>query len=225
MAAVSPAEVVAQAQGQAGEIYTCTDAKGRRLTSDRPILECNDRDQRVLNRDGSLKTVRPPTQTAEERAEVEARERRAQEARLALAEQVRRDRNLMQRYRDEAAHRKARDDALANIRDASARTWARFDQLVKERKPLKDEAEFYAKGPLPPALKAQIESNEASLAAVNEAARVQQSEMNRINRQFDAELERLRKLWAGAAPGSLGPLVVAPAPADETQATPVRPTR
>jgi hypothetical protein len=213
------------AQAQTGDIYTCIDAKGRRLTSDRPILECNDREQRVLNRDGSLKTVRPPTQTAEERAEAEARERRAQEARLAQAELVRRDRNLMQRYRDEAAHRKAREDALVNIRDAAARTWARFDQLIKERKPLNDEAEFYAKGPLPPVLKAQIESNEASLAAINEAARVQQAEIGRITRQFDAELERLRKLWGGAAPGSLGPLVAAPAPAESASDAPVRPPR
>ena len=29
-------------------IYTCTDAKGRKLTSDRPIPECHDREQRVL---------------------------------------------------------------------------------------------------------------------------------------------------------------------------------
>jgi len=28
----------------------------------------------------------------------------------------------------------------------------------------------------------------------------------RINRLYDAELDRLRRLWAGAPPGSLGPM-------------------
>jgi len=34
----------------------------------------------------------------------------------------------------------------------------------------------------------------------------QQSEVGRISALFDAELARLRKLWGGAEPGSLGPL-------------------
>ena len=34
----------------------------------------------------------------------------------------------------------------------------------------------------------------------------QQSEVVRINHNYDVELARLRKLWAGAQPGSLGPL-------------------
>lgn len=208
-----------------GEIYTCVDARGNRLTSDRPIPECNDRDQRVLNRDGSLKSVRPPPQTADERAEAEARERKAAEARLAQAENVRRDRNLMQRYRDEASHQKARQEALANVRQANERTWARFDELVKERKPLNDEAEFYANRNLPINLKAQLEANDASLSAVMEAARVQQAEIARLNRQYDAELERLKRLWAGTPPGSMGPLVVPAAPPTSGNDAPVRPSR
>jgi len=42
---------VAQA---ATTIYSCTDASGKKLTSDRPIAECANRDQRVLNADGSV---------------------------------------------------------------------------------------------------------------------------------------------------------------------------
>jgi hypothetical protein len=33
--------------------YTCVDRKGNKRSSDRPIPECNDREQRVLNKDGS----------------------------------------------------------------------------------------------------------------------------------------------------------------------------
>jgi len=41
--------------------YTCVDSKGNRRSSDRPIPECSDREQRVLNKDGSLRRVIPPT--------------------------------------------------------------------------------------------------------------------------------------------------------------------
>ena len=37
-------------------------------------------------------------------------------------------------------------------------------------------------------------------------AQNQVAETDRINALYDAELARLRKLWGGAQPGSLGPL-------------------
>jgi hypothetical protein len=53
----------------------------------------------VLNSDGSVQRVLPPTLTAEERAERDAAERKAELERAAQADAVRRDRNLMARYR------------------------------------------------------------------------------------------------------------------------------
>ena len=44
------------AWAQAG-IYTCVDAKGRRLTSDRPIVECLDREQKELTPNGNVKRI------------------------------------------------------------------------------------------------------------------------------------------------------------------------
>ena len=37
---------LAQTPPVVGGVYTCVDAKGRRLTADRPIPECTDREQR-----------------------------------------------------------------------------------------------------------------------------------------------------------------------------------
>jgi len=45
---------------QAQNIYSCVDAKGAKRTSDRPIPECSDREQRILNKDGTVKRVLPP---------------------------------------------------------------------------------------------------------------------------------------------------------------------
>ena len=203
----------------AGAIYTCIDAQGRRLTSDRPIAECIGREQRVLNRDGSLREVRPPTPTAEERAALEARKREVEEARKAQAEAVRRDRNLMARFPDEAAHRRAREQALATVREATLASEKRLKDLAAERKPLMDEAEFYKGKPLPPKLRGLIDANDAATEAQRSSIANQQSEVLRINRLYDAELERLRRLWAGARPGSLGDAAIQPPPASAASGT------
>ena len=207
-AAAGPVAVEAQTKPDTGggpAIYTCIDDKGRRLTSDRPIPECLGREQRVLNKDGSLRSVRPPPLTADERAEKDAADRRVAAERAAQADAIRRDRNLMMRYPDEASHRKAREKALDTVRAAVKATEKRLADLSAERKPLDDEAEFYIGKPLPAGLKQQIDANEAAVEAQKSLAQTQAAELVRINALYDAEIERLRRLWAGAPPGSLGP--------------------
>ncbi len=190
--------------GPVGGIYTCVAPDGRRLTSDRPIPECSTREQRMLNSDGSVRKLVPPQMTAEERADKEARDRKAEIERLQQLDAVRRDRNLMARYPDEAAHRKAREAALDTVRLAMRASETRMNELTTERKPLLSEAEFYkGKKALPPKLKQELEANEAATEAQRAAIQNQQAELERINRLYDAELARLKRLWAGAAPGTV----------------------
>lgn len=199
----------------AGGIYTCTNDQGRKLTSDRPIADCLHKEQLLLNRDGSVRSVIPPTYTAEERAEREARERRAAEARAAQLDAQRRDRNLMARYPNEAAHGKAREQAMETLRSAIAATERRLKELAAERVPLTNEAEFYQGKPLPMKIRQQLDANDAAVEAQKSAAANQAAELERMNKFYDAELDRLRKLWSGAPPGSLGPLPMA-APASSS---------
>ena len=208
---LSPLNAAAQtAEGKTSAgIYTCVDDKGRRLTSDRPIIECNGKEQRVLNSDGSLRSVRPPTLTPEERAEQDARDRRAAEERMVAAEILRRDRNLMSRYRDEAAHNKARASALDNVKLAMKASESRLKELAAERKPLQEEAEFYRGKSMPGKLRTALDANDAATDAQRSSVANQEAELVRVNRLYDVEIERLRQLWAGARPGSLGPLATA----------------
>jgi len=187
-------------------IYTCVDASGKRRTSDRPIAECYDREQRELNQDGSIRRVVPPTPTADERAATEAREQQEALERANRREAIRRDRNLLMRFPNEAAHLKARENALEDTRKALRTSEARLALLEKERKPLLDESEFYVGKALPVKLKQQLEGNDAATEAQRSLVLNQQSELVRINALYDAELERLRKLWSGAQPGSMGVL-------------------
>lgn len=193
----------AQPAPNASGIYTCVDAKGRRHTSDRPIPECLDREQAIRNRDGSQRGTLPPSYTAEERAQREEQRRRAAAAEAERQERLRRDRNLLARYPDEAAHRRARAVALEPILQAEASNQQRLQTLEREHRKLADEAEFYPGGDLPRALRLRMEANRAALEAQQAATADHQAERRRIDARYDAELARLRQLWAerAAAPG------------------------
>ncbi len=194
----------AGAQAAETGIYSCVDDKGRRLTSDRPIAECAAKEQRVLNKDGSLKAIHPPTLTAEERADKDTRERKLAELRAAQVDAARRDRNLMVRYPNEELHHRAREASLDTVRLAIKASDQRLRELAAERKPLLDEAEFYKGRTMPLKLKQQLDANDASTDAQRAATANQEAELVRINRLYDVELDRLRRLWAGALPGTLG---------------------
>jgi hypothetical protein len=198
------AMLLAGAGAAPAAIYSCVDASGKKLTSDRPIAECVTREQKVLNPDGSVRRVVPPTLTADERAEQEARERQLAVERAQQQDAVRRDRNLMVRFPNEAAHNKARNASLDDVRAALLRSERRLADLAAERKPLLDEAEFYRNRAMPAKLKQQLESNDTATDALKVLIQNQQAEIVRVNALYDTELERLRKLWAGATPGSMG---------------------
>lgn len=214
LAAALSGSAWAQAAGDAPKagIYTCSTPDGRRLTSDRPILECSAREQRVLNADGSLRSVLPPYLSPEERALQDARDRRLAMERATQLDAIRRDRNLMLRFPNEAAHQRARSAAVDDVSKAMRLSERRIKDLAIERKPLADEAEFYKGRPLPGKLKQQLDANDAGVDAQQQLIENQKAELVRINSRYDLELTRLRKLWAGAAPGSLGPMTGAEKP-------------
>ncbi len=200
---------VAQAQQKSGPIYSC-EINGKKITQDRPIPECISREQIIHNSDGSVRDRRPPTMTADERAELEARQQQEALAAKVKLESKHRDRNLLQRFPNEAAHKKAREAALDDVRKNLKVSEQRLASLEKERKPLMDEAEFYVGKQLPLKLKQAIDANDATAQAQRELMETQKAELVRIDTNYDAELVRLRKLWSGAEPGSLGPLATEP---------------
>ncbi len=212
----------AAAQQAAKQVFTCVNAKGRTLTSDRLIAECMDREQRVLARDGSLIRIVPPSLTAEERAAKDERDRKLAEEKKAREEAVRRDRLLVQRFPNEVEHQKARIAALEDLRNAMKGSETRIAELARERKPLIEEAEFYKGQALPAKLRQQLDANDAAVAAQRDAQAQQQAEIERIGKRFDEELAQLKRLWTGAAPGSLASAAgVATSPTKATK--PIKP--
>ncbi len=196
-------------------IFQCVLADGKKLTSDKPIAECMNvgKPQRELNKDGSEKGIVEAPPTEDEKTERERLRRQREAEKTALDIEARRDRDMLKRYPTEAAHAKAREKALDDIASSVRNSEARIKLLLKERKPLMDEAEFYVGRQLPNKIRQDLDANDASLEAQRSLVQNQQIEVVRINSLYDTELARLRRLWGGALPGTLGPTASASASA------------
>ena len=201
----------AQAPGTAGGIYTCVDRNGRRLTADRPIAECLDREQRELGPSGIVRRQIGPSLSEQERAAQEAQRRKEAEARARELEERRRERVLTARYPDKATHDVERAAAIQMVDDVTATAEKRLVELAQQRKAFDVEMEFYKKDPnkAPMSLRRKIAENEESIAEQQRFIAGQDQEKRRVHQRFDVELAQLRKLWdaqrmplSGATPAS-----------------------
>jgi len=181
------------------DIYTCIDAQGHYLTADRPILACNDREQRVLDSSGVPRTL-SPQMTAAERAQQDARKRQAEFDRQRANDAARRDQVLLIRYPDKKAHDQVRAAELAMSQAVIDAANAQLDELAEERQTLAKEMEFYKNDPslAPPGLRRRIEDNAQSMEIQRQTIANQENERARINQRFDKELITLRQLWSAA---------------------------
>jgi len=187
-------------------IYTCIDSKGRRITSDRPIAECLDREQRELTKTGVTKRVLPPSYTADERAKIDAQRRAEEAVQARIAEEKRRDRALLIRYPNQGVHDKERGEALNQIDEVVAAVVRREQSLAKQRQEINTELEFYQGdvNKAPSWLKRQLEDNESQVQIQKRFLETQALEKKRINARFDEELTKLRQLWLALGTASTG---------------------
>ena len=209
----------AQAPGASGGIYTCVDRNGRRLTADRPIAECLDREQRELGPSGTVRRQIGPSLSEQERAAQEVQRRKEAEARARALEERRRERALTARYPDKPTHDVERAAAIQLVDDVTATAEKRLVELAQQRKALDVEMEFYKKDPskAPMALRRKIAENEESIAEQQRFIAGQDQEKRRVHQRFDVELAQLRKLWeaqripvSGAASASETAMPAAP---------------
>lgn len=182
---------------QTPAIFTCVDAKGRRLTADRPILECNDREQKELNPSGTMRRALGPSLTAQEQGVADEKARRAALEQQRALEEKRRDRALFARYPNREAHDRELALALQRVEDVILAVGRTSADLAAQRADLAAEAELYAKEPArrPARLNRLIEDNEQILLAQKRFVDEQQVEKKRVNARFADERLRLQPLW------------------------------
>lgn len=202
LAVVTGYLIVLMPAAWAQEIYACTDGKGRKINADRPITECLDREQKVLNPSGIVKRVVAPRVSAQELAEREEAQKRETEEQMRAAEDKRKERALFARYPNQAAHDRERAEAMA-VLDAALRTGQqRMDDLMQQRKELDAQLEFYKKDPTkaPAALHRRMVENEQSQMDQVRYMAEQGDEKKRIHLRFDEELQKLKPRWYFQSP-------------------------
>ena len=185
----------------AQSIYSCTDAKGRKITSDRPVPDCIDRTQQELTSQGTVKRVMGPTLTAQERAVLDEKDKAALELRLQASEEKRRDRAILARYPNQASHDLERGQALALIDEVVKTAAKRSVELGEQRVGINADFEFYKKdtSKAPAALKRRLDENNNGIAIQQRFIAEQDIEKRRVNQRFDQELVKLKSLWSMAS--------------------------
>lgn len=182
-----------------GVIYTCVDSQGRTLTSDRPIRACIDRPQRILGAEtGHEKGILPPSYTEDERSELRKQEQARLERQREERDLRQRHRILVMRYPDKASHDRAREAAKEQVGLVVATAQARLKELHGVQDKIGQELEFYAGDvkKAPAALQRRVENNLQDIAEQQKLIDGQQTEQQRIDSMYDAELQTLEQLWA-----------------------------
>lgn len=195
-------------------VYSCTNEAGRKLTSDRPIFECSDREQRVLETTTGRVTFIRPKQTEAERWAEEAKKKQVARERDAAIRQQRYDKQLLVRYPDEASLEEKRSYMLDEAKKRWAPTLNEQAEINARRKVLSQEAENRRRT-----------GKAADFSSAKEAAQLErrtfqlqpmvaraEADLDKINAEMDADLARLRELRGQAQTARAVSLGQIPAP-------------
>ena len=200
----APEGAWAQEKQSAG-IYSCTDANGRIINSDRPISDCAKRELRVLNPDGSVREVIAAPLTKEQQRQRARDELQRQEEVWAKKVQQARDRNLLQTFEDERAIESLRRRTIADIDHEIKLATLRILSLDKEMKIAQQEAERFKTerqgSRMPFVYQQRITDAANAILAEDALIRDRREERERANARFDADTQRLSELLGRPRPG------------------------
>ncbi len=184
----------------AAAIYSCTDASGRRITADRPIPECLDREQRQFDNSGTPRRTVPPTLSDTERAVQDDQARKAQAERDLQLQERSRLRALAARYPTPASLERERLKLINPVIDAIGAAQERLAVLDAQSERLASGALLAASGPQVQAAKQSLSQNEQERALQRRLLADKQAERARIDKRFEDMQRQLQPVWAGQPP-------------------------
>lgn len=179
-------------------IYTCVDANGRRLVSDRPIPDCLDRVQKELGSSGVVKRQIVPSTHQSTQESPPINKVASDPGKDKTLREQRQQRALLDRYSSEAIHNEERKRALQTIDQSIAQTQQQLSERSATSKELMGQvvALKSKSQPLPRTLQMSVDETNQSIALLKGVLDERQQERSRTNERFDEELALLRKLWA-----------------------------
>ena len=181
-------------------IYTCKDANGKTITSDRPLPECQGREGRVLSGQGAtVKKIEAPL-TPEQIAAREIEDQKKREDDERRREQARRDKALLNTYASVEDIESKRQRALAQVEREARESERRISMLERQALENRSESEFYKKKQMPSDLKRRLDENEAALKAEKHLFGSKKSEVAQVNVKFDEDKKRYMVLTGVLTP-------------------------
>ena len=181
-------------------IYTCKDANGKTITSDRPLPECQGREGRVLSGQGAtVKKIEAPL-TPEQQAARDAEDQKKRQEEELRREQARRDKALLNTYAGVDDIESKRQRALAQVEREARESERRISLLERQASENRAEAEFYKKKQMPADLKRKLDENEAALKAEQHLLASKKSEVAQVNVKFDVDKRRYVELTNSLSP-------------------------
>jgi hypothetical protein len=194
----------AWAQSAAPMIYSCINAQGRRIISDRPLEECLGRLQNEMGMSGVVKRqnmagvhqASAPKEAALPSTPIDPTLDKA-------VREQRKHKALLERYANEAAHIEERRRSQLNLNASIARSHQEISDQVDLSTRLAQEAALLKtqSAALPLKLRQQINENHQTLRLLRMVLADRQQELAQSNQRFDDELVILRALWAQAPTG------------------------
>ncbi|MDP5009354.1 MAG: DUF4124 domain-containing protein [Glaciimonas sp.] len=180
------------------QIFSCKDAAGRTISSDRPMPECANRAVRELSANGFVKHEIPAPLNAEQKRQQQLKDEKRQAAAEALEQQRQQDKALLARYHSEDDITASRQYYLALSQDFIKRDRAIINDAEKQLEAVRIEAEFYKKKKvLPLALRNKIEDANRAIDKCKKNIAEHQTEAVNINAKFDDTVKRFRELTLG----------------------------
>ena len=191
------AGLLAMAPAQAEGIYSCEDARGRKLTADRPITDCLDREQRVLRGSGGERGRIGPSLSEKDSYLQEQRQRAAAQQRRQALDAQRREQALLQRYPRQELHDTEQRQALAALSERITIAVQRMDVLRVERGIQSQEMEFYIRDATlaPGTLQRLVADTDGMLYQQMRYLQGLQRERMDLLQRFSAEQQVLQRYW------------------------------
>lgn len=198
---------------QAGQLYRFANEEGIQTLSRSLPPEAAQKGYDILD-DKSMRLIEriPPALTAEEIAELEAKEAQdaerqrqadiaAKEAEKQRERQARYDHTLLVTYSDEAALLEARDRDIGYRKEQIELLSAKLPQLHKSLEAVqKDAAEReLSGGKVTPNMQKRLNAAQEEIAVREQAIKIYQAEIEELSAKYDYDLERFKALQRNSA--------------------------
>lgn len=186
------------AQEACADIFRCTNAAGKLITSDKPIPECQNRATKIYKNNGIFKSEVAPPLTSEQKKKQELEDERRKAEQQAEEEQKREERYLNAHYRSEADIEIARKRSVDALNDKRKLAFEQINTINSNITSLQAELLRSKKSSSEyDLLRQRAEDLSQSVTRNRSVIEFYDQEILRTHKEYDETLARYKKFVSG----------------------------